>query len=113
MPTPSPDLAPLVGSWRLSLTEAVFIDNGERFEPWGSDPAGRMVLDSTGRIMFLFTKSNRIPPITDAERATLFNELLSYTGVSMSAHDFDRARRARGGHNAALPWPPCREAVHN
>ena len=80
----NPDLVPLLGSWRLLSVEAIFTDNGERAEPWGHDPDGRMVLDPTGRIMFLFTKRNRLLPTTEAERATLFNELLSYTGTVRS-----------------------------
>lgn len=79
-----PALASLVGSWRLVSVEAVFTDNGERIQPWGPNPTGRMVLASGGRIMFLFTKSDRTPPATDSERATLFNELLAYTGTVRS-----------------------------
>jgi hypothetical protein len=39
-----------------------------------------MVLEPGGRIMFLFTRSNRQPPTDDAERAELFRELGAYTG---------------------------------
>ena len=39
-----------------------------------------MVLEPGGRIMFLFTRSNRQPPADDAERAELFRELGAYTG---------------------------------
>ena len=83
-PDPDPALAPLVGSWRLMSVEAVFADNGERMEPWGRDPDGRMVLTPGGRIMFLFTKHNRLLPTNDAERAVMFNELLSYSGMVRS-----------------------------
>jgi hypothetical protein len=77
MPIPDPDLSLLVGSWRLVSAGATFTDNGERVETWGLDPVGRMMLDVGGRIMFIFTKPNRQPPTNDADRATLFNELLS------------------------------------
>ncbi len=40
-----------------------------------------MVLTAGGRIMFLFMKPNRPPPTTDADRATLFNDMISYTGL--------------------------------
>ena len=80
-PIPRPDVAVLLGSWRLVSMGITFSDTKERIEPRGSDPSGRMVLDASGRIMFLFTKPNRETPATDAERATLFDELTSYTGL--------------------------------
>ena len=76
-----PALAPLVGSWRLLSVEAVFSDHGERMQPWGQDPDGRMMLADTGRIMFLFTRHDRRPPATQAERARMFDELLCYSGM--------------------------------
>lgn len=78
---PDPALAPLVGSWRLLSTTATFTDTGERIETFGPNPSGRMVLTSGGRITFLITRSNRQPPTTDAERAALFNSMISYSGM--------------------------------
>jgi hypothetical protein len=82
MPTvPNPDLAPLVGSWRLLSAGMTYADTKERIEPWGPTPVGCMVLDPGGRIMFLFTKPNRLAPTNDSERAALFDGLLSYSGL--------------------------------
>jgi hypothetical protein len=80
-PVCTPDFAPLSGSWRLVSEGVTLTDTKERIEPRGSNPDGRMVLDAGGRIMFLFTKSNRQAPTNDNERATLFNEMMSYTGL--------------------------------
>lgn len=77
---PHADLGPLVGSWRLISVEATFTDTGERVATFGPAPNGRMVLTQAGRIMFLITKSERLPPATDAARATLFNETIAYSG---------------------------------
>ena len=82
MSTPfHPALAPLVGSWRLCSARTTFTDTGEVWETWGPHPEGHMMLDPGGRIIFLFTKPNRQPPTHDTERATLFTELLAYTGL--------------------------------
>jgi hypothetical protein len=75
-----PDLAPLVGSWRLVSNALTFTDNGERLEPYGSNPTGRLLIERGGRMMGMLMKSNRQPPKADAERVTLFNEMLAYTG---------------------------------
>ena len=81
MPTFNPDLAPLVGSWRLISTNATFTDNGEQVETFGPNPSGRMVLTPGGRITFLIARSNRQPPTSDAERAAAFNSMISYSGM--------------------------------
>ena len=82
MPTiPHPDLVPMVGSWRLISERVTLTDTKECIEPRGPQPEGRMVLDFGGRIMFLFTKPDRQPPVSDVDRATLFNEMMCYTGL--------------------------------
>lgn len=79
---PHPALAPLIGAWRLHSMGMTFTDTGERIEPFGPTPTGRMILAPGGHIMFLFTKSNRHPPTTDAERALLFIESMAYSGLA-------------------------------
>ena len=78
---PDPGLAPLVGSWRLLSAGITFADNAERWDPFGPNPEGCMVLSAGGRIVFLFMKPNRQPPATDAERAILFDDMVAYTGL--------------------------------
>ena len=73
-------LGPLVGTWRLKSEVATFSDTGERVEPHGSDPESWMTLSAGGRIMFLFGAANRRPAKSDADRATLFNTMVAYTG---------------------------------
>jgi hypothetical protein len=75
-----PDLAPLIGSWRMLRSEATFMDTGESIELSGSKPEGRMVFTSGGQIMFLIAKSDRQSPANDVERATSFNDMAAYTG---------------------------------
>jgi len=78
---PHPDLAPLAGSWRLLSIGVTYPDTGERVEPYGPRPEGRMILDPGGRIMFLMAKQDRQAPTTDQERAALFNDMTAYTGL--------------------------------
>src|SRR5665811_1810556 len=77
----NPDLAPLVGSWRLLTAETTFTDSGERIELFGPNPEGRMIVTTFGRIMFILARSSRQSPTNDAERAISFNEMAAYTGL--------------------------------
>lgn len=79
---PHPDLSPLVGSWRLLSHGWTFCDTGERFEPFGPNPDGRMVLEPEGRIMFLFATPNRQQAADEAGRAALFEQMAAYTGIA-------------------------------
>jgi Lipocalin-like domain len=78
---PNPDIGPMMGSWRLLSTVATFTDTGERVETFGPNPSGRMAFTSGGRIMFLIMRSDRHSPENDRERATLFDNMISYTGL--------------------------------
>jgi len=73
-------LGPLVGAWRLKSEVVTLSDTGERVEPHGSHPEGWMTLSAGGRIMFLFGAANRQPAKNDADRASLFNTMVAYTG---------------------------------
>jgi Lipocalin-like domain len=79
-PIPNPDFAALLGGWRLSSAGLTLTETNERLEPWGSQPEGRMVLDASGRIMFVFTSRDRRSPTNDADRAGLVKDLMAYTG---------------------------------
>jgi len=83
-PRQSADLTPLVGSWRLVSMKATFTDTQEHYEPFGSAPDGRMVLEPGGRVIFFFTHPPRLPPADDAGRLALFNTLMVYTGLVRS-----------------------------
>jgi hypothetical protein len=71
----------LVGSWRLQSLGITFSDTGERIDQFGPSPVGRMVLAASGRIMFLFGKPDREPPSSAADKADLFESMVSYTGT--------------------------------
>jgi hypothetical protein len=81
-------LTQLVGSWRLVSLGVTYEDTKERIDLYGPHPVGYMVLSPNGRISFLFTRADRTPPQTDADRATLFSAMTAYTGlVRIEAED--------------------------
>ena len=79
-----PDIAPLVGSWRLQSFRFIVSDANEYVEPYGPNPNGRMVLIPAGRIVFLMMNSDRRPAANDTQRAVLFNRMTAYTGMVRS-----------------------------
>ena len=82
-----PELIPLVGSWRLVSMGGTYSDTGERVEPLGAQPEGRMVLEPSGRIIFLLVKADRRLPESDADRTALFGTMMAYSGlVRWSGH---------------------------
>lgn len=81
MPPPDLDFAELVGSWRLLSHVTTLTDTNEPLEIFGPTPDGRMVLTPAGRIMFLFMKSNRLPPKSDTDAAALLNGMVAYSGT--------------------------------
>src|SRR4051794_23102639 len=84
LPGSSPEvgdqLAALRGSWRILTCRTVLCDTGEQVEPLGPSPVGSMVVADTGRVMFVFTASDRPEPQSDADRIRLFNQMTAYTG---------------------------------
>ena len=62
------DLMALVGAWRLLSVGVTMCDTKERWEPFGPNPDGHMVLEPGGRIMFLFTHPDRMLPMSDADQ---------------------------------------------
>lgn len=75
-----PTLSSLLGSWRLVSEIVTFSDTGECVAPHGGNPAGWMVLSTSGRIMFLFGKADREPPVSEADQVGLFATMVAYTG---------------------------------
>jgi Lipocalin-like domain len=91
-------LMQLVGSWRLVSVGATYTDTKERIEFYGPHPTGYMALSPNGRIIFLFTRADRTPPQTDADRATLFSAMTAYTGRVRTARPSAYLLRFASGH---------------
>ena len=76
-----PELIPLVGSRRLVSMVGTYSDTGESVNFLGAQPEGRMVLEPSGRIMFLLAKAGRRSPESEADRAVLFDAMAAYSGL--------------------------------
>lgn len=70
----------LHGSWQLTSFHTELQDSGERTQPWGVEPHGRLIFGPDGRMMVLITAESREMGSTDAELAKLFRTALAYTG---------------------------------
>jgi hypothetical protein len=71
----------LVGTWRLVSFEREYQSAGEREYPMGKVPTGYILFLPEGRMAVVITAEGRKPPVTDQDRAGLFNTLVAYTGA--------------------------------
>ena len=68
----------LIGVWQRLSIQAEFADSGEIVDVYGPRPTGFLILTDGGRMMAVVTAGDRAPP--DADRAALFENMMSYTG---------------------------------
>jgi len=80
-PSLADDRAPIVGIWRLVSMEREYQATGEREYPMGKTPTGYILFLPEGRMAVVITGEGRKAPITDQDRAGLFNSLVAYTGM--------------------------------
>ena len=78
--TRSGNRTPLVGLWRLVAFQREYQATGDREFPMGNTPAGYILFLPEGRMAVVITGEGRKAPVTDQDRAGLFNSLVAYTG---------------------------------
>ena len=81
LPGLADDRGQLIGVWKLQTFELEFQDTGERVEPFGAHPNGYGIFAREGRTMAVLTAEGRAAPLTDADRATAFKNMIAYTGM--------------------------------
>ena len=69
----------LAGTWKVVSLVTSF-DGGDKVEPFGPDPKGRLVLTPQGDWIILQTRTNRAPAKTVEEKAALLDSMLAYSG---------------------------------
>jgi hypothetical protein len=70
-------LAGLIGSWKLVSVQFRMSDNGEIID----DPIeGVCTFDTNGRWTVVAVPSNLSAPTNDAERSTIFNRTIAFSG---------------------------------
>jgi len=74
----------MVGTWKLRSCVREVAETGEKFEPLGKAPFGRLVYTATGHIIGILAHEKRPKPngpiATDSEATELFRTFVSYTG---------------------------------
>ncbi len=74
------DAAGLHGVWRLLSFRFENPATGERFEPYGPEPRGTLILDAGGRMAAVITPRDQPRARTDAEQADAFRRMVAYSG---------------------------------
>lgn len=69
----------LVGTWKLTGW-VVQVIGGDRAEPYGPNPKGRLVVTPEGHWIVILTGANRRPAKTLEEKAALLDSSLAYSG---------------------------------
>jgi hypothetical protein len=69
----------VVGTWKL-LSIVTSIAGGDKVEPFGPNPKGRLVLTGEGHWSIIITRANRSPAKTSDEKAALLDSMLAYSG---------------------------------
>jgi Lipocalin-like domain len=68
------------GVWRLRDFYVQNTQTGERFQPFGVDPRGSLILHPEGRMMAVVTPNLETAPESEADRAAAFQRLIAYSG---------------------------------
>jgi hypothetical protein len=74
------DLPDITGVWHLKSYLLKNLATGESTHVFGSSPRGVLILLPEGRMAAIMTPSQQSPPLTDADRARAFGELIAYSG---------------------------------
>jgi Lipocalin-like domain len=82
---------PIVGSWKLRSCVREIAETGEKYEPLGQHPFGRIVYTKSGQIIGILAHEKRPKPngpiAADGEALELFRTFVSYTGRYELAED--------------------------
>jgi hypothetical protein len=77
MPSDNPDIS---GVWRLRAFFLEDVKTGKRFEPFGPNPRGALIMHPEGRMVGVVTPAEQRAPTTEAEQAAAFQKLIAYSG---------------------------------
>ena len=69
----------VAGTWKL-LSFVTSVEGGDKVEPFGPNPKGRLVLTGEGHWLIIITRTNRSPAKTSDEKAALLDSMLAYSG---------------------------------
>ena len=75
------DSAHPIGVWKLLSFQTEFQDGKPPRGMLGEHPSGYLILTKEGRMMAVIEGENRKTPSTDADRASLLNSMVAYSGT--------------------------------
>jgi hypothetical protein len=94
-------LGPLLGTWKLQTFTTTYQESGERLEPYGARPHGRLHYGTDGRMYAIIAHATRKLPValvlTAAERLEQFDGFAAYAG--RYSIDGDRV-----SHHVDISW---------
>jgi Lipocalin-like domain len=76
----SRDKPEVVGVWILRSCHLEVQETGQRFDPFGPNPRGVLIIHTDGRMATMTTPRDQQKPLTDVERAAAFQSLVAYSG---------------------------------
>jgi hypothetical protein len=77
MPSDNPDIS---GVWRLRAFFLEDVQTSKRFEPFGPNPRGALIMHPEGRMVGVITPAEQRAPTTETEQAAAFQKLIAYSG---------------------------------
>jgi len=75
------ELRDLYGTWRLRSYYLENVDTAERTEVFGANPNGVLIFLPEGRMAAIITPGEQAKPLTEADEAWSFQNLVAYSGV--------------------------------
>jgi hypothetical protein len=71
---------PIVGTWALDSVKFEDTESGERFDIYGANPSGYIMINEDGHVMAFLADSTRKPPQNPSDSAALFSNMMCYAG---------------------------------
>lgn len=93
------DRVGLAGCWTLLSSYIEVVETGERLYPYGEHPRGVLILHESGRMAAVFTPGDQAIPVTEADKAKAFEQLVAYSGLY-------RLEGARFVTDVDVSWAP-------
>jgi hypothetical protein len=70
----------VMGVWKLVSFYILGAESSSRNEKFGANPRGSLILLASGHMSATITPQKQINPVTDAEKASAFGQLIAYSG---------------------------------
>lgn len=76
----SGEIPKVIGVWILRSCRVEDAETGQRLDPFGPSPSGVLIIHPGGRMATMTTPKDQPTPLTEADRAAAFQNLVAYSG---------------------------------